>query len=273
MKKIILIKILLFCILSCENQNFDENIDIKIINNDKSNLEQNRNTEDSEILAFKLKIVAYITGRVLLNSRRARSIVLSQLQGRTSISFNELFYPNIILDGSTSYNRYFMSAFENESLFFEGRPTTHRPIPPITDDGRSSNMNQFTKKINSPFITKNYDLTLDLSYSFLFIDGVSEFVETNCFELFFVKPLSITENSHIYITNHPLLENNDIDSGFSGFNLWDNDVNEEEGEYINFNQNLLQNTTENLLVVRPYRTDQCSFEDINVNDFTDFYGN
>ena len=217
----------------------------------------NRNTTTHENLNESLKLISYLTGRAILNDVSAKVFIenLSLNSNNNAVNFNT------IING----NNDFSSAFNNEFIIYvtgfeavdgHNRP---RPIIRIETDFVTGSMNLDSNPNSDSGNTVGYGFFMSI-------------INQNNIELYFPRPL-ILENLNntfftepLFITKHPLLDEYPI-----GLNLWqDRDTGKNLGEFLLFDDALLDATNTNLIVVRPSRSNAFRYENYNV-DFERFY--
>ena len=247
---------LIVLIFSCNNNNSLDNIEQ--ISFEKSV----QNTSAHENLNKSLKLIGYLTGRAILNNVNAKIFLedLAQNSNDNTVNFNT------IINANNDFSNAFYNEFNTYVTGIEQTDGHNRPRPLIRID------TDFVTGIMNPNFNQdpNSDLNSDSNsegYQFFI-----QIINQNNIELYFPRPLILEDlnntyfTEHLFVTQHPLLEEFPI-----GVNLWQNfETGENSGEFLLFDNTLLDRTRANIIVVRPSRNREFPYENYPI-DFERFY--
>jgi len=259
MKKVIIITYSIF-MFSCST---NESLDISNFETDKimSDSFIITNNNDNDDLRKKLELYSYTIGRVLLKHPDSRVEILNHISNNV-LDLNVILSDNAILKTDFLYELNHLRLNEYGINDPTGGPEINAPQgikPRITINGDHSPIDYdlISNEIENEILSSNY---------------------SDCLEIYVASPISfdinytIIENGNssiIHITPHPLSDR-DFPNGYSlsnNINLGD------YGYNTLFNNIFLATHSRNVIVIRPVRNNTCSYNNVDVIDFTSYYSN
>lgn len=216
--------------------------------------------DDNEDLRKKLELYSYTIGRVLLKHLDARTEILNNIT-------NNVLDLNMILANNSTIRTDFLYELNHLRLNNYG----------INDHNGGPNRDSNPNTIYPPITTRDYT---PLFYNITVDEIENEILSNNyndCLEMYLARSFnfSLFEDNNgnistiIHTTPHPLSDNESPE----GFSLFFNSFLRDYGYNNLFDNTFLSTHSRNVIVIRPVRNNTCSYNNINVVDFTSYYQN
>lgn len=203
-------------------------------------------------------------GRVIIKNILAKNIIVAYQDANHVINFEALFNTNPIVKDEF-INQLNIFSF---NFFYNWHPPcvgcSNQGQPPI-DDKVFYNLeycNQVVSIIMDEINNNDYQDCIEMQI-------LKPIVISNAVYGFSPHHLTNFDEVSIFTVPHPLTN----DNFGNGYQLYTNSEGQDQGYNITFDLNFVNSKDKNVIVVRPVRNQTCSYNDINVMDFTTFLNN